>query len=88
MNAHALRAAERIRAVCQVRTIAARPPQLPPKSLGRPVKVPPGFRRQKIREMLALKVSRSEMAHRLGISKVAIGKHIRAIRLKPTTTTT
>lgn len=74
------RAAERIREVCPVRYVAGRPPPPPAKSLGRPVSVPPGLRRQKVREMLARKVSRAQMAHQLGISKVAIGKHIRAIR--------
>lgn len=74
------RAAARLREACPVHVVAGRPPKLPPKSLGRPMNVPPGLRREKVREMLASKLSRAEMAQRLGISKVAVGKHIRAIR--------
>lgn len=70
---------ERMRQQCQVRTIEQRPPP-PSRKTGRPVGTKPQHRREQIRRLLAAGVKKRHMAVRVGISRTAIQRHLRAIR--------
>lgn len=70
---------ERMQTALKPRTIEARP-QPPQRQTGRPIGNKPQNRRQRIRDMLAAKVSSRVMADRIGISRTAVQRHLRAIR--------